>query len=228
MTPKDYYNKIANKYDEVYAKPYFQIENDFILAEIRKNCNLAIGKVLDLGCGTGMLLDEQYCADYTGVDISAMMVNLARKKHPHKYFVIDQASEYVRHIAQVGMKYDVILALFGSPSYFRKEYFYALNQIAKPGAYGYLMYYNKTHHDPYIYGMNGSDVERTGITPMEAINLAAQIKGAVTVEGHYIPDGMRKKESYPRFMIKRKLHKANKPGRRLGDSNYITLKIKWD
>ena len=41
-----------------------------------------VGRILDLGCGTGMLLDElsKRCKFVIGVDVSAEMLNLARRR----------------------------------------------------------------------------------------------------------------------------------------------------
>ena len=48
------------------------------------------GKVIDLGCGSGILARELCKAGYEvlGVDISASMIDLARKKAPHAEFRI--------------------------------------------------------------------------------------------------------------------------------------------
>lgn len=45
-------------------------------------------KILDLGCGTGLELDEYFkvnpSAEVTGIDLAAEMLNVLRKKHPDK------------------------------------------------------------------------------------------------------------------------------------------------
>ena len=49
--------------------------------------------MLDIGCGTGRLLDEIKASgrtkiDYTGIDLSAKLINGARAKHPEAEFVM--------------------------------------------------------------------------------------------------------------------------------------------
>lgn len=52
-------------------------------------------KILDLGCGTGVLANEiaNYGAEVVGIDKSENMVNQARNKYPHLRFEIQDATK---------------------------------------------------------------------------------------------------------------------------------------
>jgi SAM-dependent methyltransferase len=75
-----YYDTIATRYDEsrfgnTYGKFVDAQERYFLTKWLPK-----AGTVLDAGCGTGRLLDLATC----GVDGSSNMLELARKRYPHK------------------------------------------------------------------------------------------------------------------------------------------------
>jgi len=63
--------------------------------------------VLDLGCASGLLtnwLCRRGCKDVVGVDLSAPLIEVARKNVPAE-FVVDDAAHYVR---TCGRKFDVV------------------------------------------------------------------------------------------------------------------------
>lgn len=74
------YDSIAASYDEHFARPVDHWEDDrlaALLAPVVEDRD-----VLDLGCGTGWLLDHLRPAWYTGVDCSAPMLSALAAKHP--------------------------------------------------------------------------------------------------------------------------------------------------
>lgn len=77
---KDLYNSVADKYEEeLEGKAEYQAP--FLLREIYKKYNIVDGVVLDIGCGTGKIME--YLGDkfsYSGIDISENMVKLAEKR----------------------------------------------------------------------------------------------------------------------------------------------------
>lgn len=79
---KSYYNQLAQNYDDnrfnnSYGQYLDQQEREF-LSQVLKD--IPASKCMDLGCGTGRLLDH---ADY-GVDFSPEMLKIAAQKYPHK------------------------------------------------------------------------------------------------------------------------------------------------
>ncbi len=80
---KSYYNQLAKEYDDnrfnnSYGQYIDQQERQFLA---RFTHNIDPEKSLDLGCGTGRLLDY---AEY-GVDFSPEMLAVAQEKYPHKH-----------------------------------------------------------------------------------------------------------------------------------------------
>lgn len=75
MNPKNFYNKIADIYDERQKSPWFRLirEKEARLIEKFKK-----GSVLDLGCGTGFHLKHANI----GLDISIEMLKRAKKQKP--------------------------------------------------------------------------------------------------------------------------------------------------
>jgi SAM-dependent methyltransferase len=74
------YDSIAAHYDEHFTRPVDRWEDDRLAALLAPL--VADSDVLDLGCGTGWLLDHCGPAWYTGVDCSAPMLATLAAKHP--------------------------------------------------------------------------------------------------------------------------------------------------
>ncbi len=77
------YNSIA----EDFSRTRWNIWAEFnIFREYVKNGD----KVLDAGCGNGRLLElfKDKVIDYTGIDISEKLINLARKKYSDNNFIV--------------------------------------------------------------------------------------------------------------------------------------------
>jgi len=83
---KDFYDSIAEEYDNWYQNSVCQVEDliTFLIIEHHMNG----GDTLDAGCGTGLTLDHIPIDPnaYTGIDISAGMVEKARERHPRYDF----------------------------------------------------------------------------------------------------------------------------------------------
>lgn len=86
----EYYSSLAESYDEnrfgnSYGKYIDQQERAFLSSFFQ---NKKYKKVLDLGCGTGRLLDFAT----HGTDFSENMLNVARQKHPEKILTVGEIS----------------------------------------------------------------------------------------------------------------------------------------
>lgn len=81
------YTDWAVIYDDIYEQ-LFDYNADFEFYHHHLQQNSAV-KILEVGCGTGRLA-QRFCAHhytYTGVDMSAEMLNIARKRLPHVLFI---------------------------------------------------------------------------------------------------------------------------------------------
>jgi len=87
-----YYDQLASTYDENrFSNTYGQYidvqERNFLTSFFHKNKKL--NQTLDLGCGTGRLLDFANC----GVDFSEEMLSQARTKYPYKKLLAGNITE---------------------------------------------------------------------------------------------------------------------------------------
>jgi SAM-dependent methyltransferase len=98
------YDKIASWWDEQQSESLYGLH--FVQKAIGLSTNK--GKALDVGCGSGgriitVLLKAGF--QVTGIDVSAAMVELARKHHPGSVFIHDDICEW-----QPQEEYDIIIA----------------------------------------------------------------------------------------------------------------------
>src|SRR5579864_3816622 len=88
-----YYDTIAGDYDQLYTDPVSRYENA-VVRSLLARLDLAHSDLLDLGCGTGLLLDMGFQPRrYLGIDVSPEMVRIARQKHPHRAFCVGDMAE---------------------------------------------------------------------------------------------------------------------------------------
>lgn len=109
------YADVAGEYDRHYQRPIDFAEN-WILH--RHLAPLIQGKtVYDLGCGTGLLLDLGTTpAKYVGVDPSAQMIDVLRKKHKTIHAVVGHAeapTSWLGAVQRAGQPH-VVTALFAA------------------------------------------------------------------------------------------------------------------
>ena len=91
MENQPIYNSIANNYDTIFVDNLSKAEDKKlvkILKPLLKQAIIANKTILDVGCGTGWLLDHTHIptANYIGFDISTKMVACSSKKHPNYKF----------------------------------------------------------------------------------------------------------------------------------------------
>jgi SAM-dependent methyltransferase len=139
----DAYSRVAAGYDEHYRDAISEAENKLVFDLLRQA--LPAGRLIDLGCGTGLALDHLGIApsDYVGVDISEGMLKVGRAKHPEYEFV--QAD--MTSLPFGDCSFDAAISLFGPPSYCPslvavKEETY---RILRPGGVYFLMLYGLDH-----------------------------------------------------------------------------------
>ena len=142
------YDEFAKSYDDHYASAEFQ-EEDLELFKILSPW--IRGKVLDLGCGTGLTLsyNDINKDDYLGIDPSAGMLTKLQAKFPG-YVTVNSTFEQWNETDQ-GSKFDIILGLFGAPAYFAKESYSQVLERLTPKGHYFLMFYKPGYFPAHIY-----------------------------------------------------------------------------
>jgi len=142
------YDEFAKSYDDHYASAEFQ-EEDLALFKILSPW--IRGKVLDLGCGTGLTLtyNDINEDDYLGIDPSAGMLTKLQAKFPG-FVTVNSTFEHWNETDQ-GSKFDSILGLFGAPAYFAKESYSEVLERLTPKGHYFLMFYKPGYFPAHIY-----------------------------------------------------------------------------
>lgn len=112
-----HYDQFADVYDAHFQDAKSLAENHAVARWLKPYLSHA-RRVVDLGCGTGLLLDLVPLAStsYTGIDISPAMLDRAREKHPgHRFVVGDIEADDIASVSDESA--DVVVSLFGSVSY---------------------------------------------------------------------------------------------------------------
>lgn len=146
------YDKLADKYDTHYKHPIHQIEDEFVYNLLRER-GLLKGIVLDIGCATGILLDNARLSNwkYTGIDISREMIYKAQMKYKDFDFRLKDITEF-----RLDHHFDNIVCLFGGMSYVQNQNkaIWNIYHSLRRGGKFMLMYYGKNYHNRKTYIVN--------------------------------------------------------------------------
>jgi ubiquinone/menaquinone biosynthesis C-methylase UbiE len=157
-TPKQIYNRLSKVYDDSYNDPIHRIEDDFVYKYLVDK-GFTKGKILDIGSGTGSLLDNTSISTdyYTGLDISEKMIDLSSTKHPDYKFVKGTMS----NMPFENESFDNVLSLFGSFSYTFDcvKTVQEINRVLKPGGRFFIMAYGDKYETRDSYILNKFNIE---------------------------------------------------------------------
>lgn len=142
------YDNLAEKYDTMYKDPVCLAEDKALFDYLTREVPL-FKSVLDIGCGTGLLLENLMIAsnNYTGIDPSSKSIEIARSKFPlyAKKFNVSKCSD-----KWFGTKkYGAILSLYGSPSYIGKEFYHNFIDNLDKGGFCIAIFYAEDYSPKY-------------------------------------------------------------------------------
>jgi SAM-dependent methyltransferase len=131
------YDVIADQYQGLFHDDKSEEENREVISKIDIK-----GSVLDIGCGSGLLLDYAKILplDYVGIDPSFNMLGFFKKNHPD-YFTINCAFEDFAW----EQKFDTIISLFGSPSYITPGAISRVRSMLNKNGTAFLMFYKNDY-----------------------------------------------------------------------------------
>ena len=135
------YDKLAKIYDDYYLDVQSLKENRIIQEVLAGHVD---HPVMDVGCGTGLLLELLDIKDYVGIDPTELMLNRFRIKFPG----VPVQQSCFEAIQEYGGRR--IISLFGSISYVHPN----AVQLHKFHSY-FLMFYAE-HYTPSIYTVEPS------------------------------------------------------------------------
>lgn len=139
------YDQVAGIYDQRYDTPEAHAEDDTIFTLLAPYLK---GSVLDVGCGTGLLLDNADPYAYIGMDPSEGMRAEFSKKHPHRIALNATWQEFTPAVPH----WDTLVSLYGSCSYIPADEYPRLRDTA---THYFLMFY-KDGYLPDFYTENNT------------------------------------------------------------------------
>ncbi|MBM7559103.1 class I SAM-dependent methyltransferase [Marinitoga litoralis] len=134
MKSWEYYDKIANKYDEMYADPYWQMHNRIAEKILFDNIHINNGKVLDIGAGTGywtkIFLDKGYFV--YALEPSQKMCNIMEKRFKN-YDNIKIINGFAENLPFEDNSIDIVLSMGDVLSYSedQEQYIKEVDRILK-------------------------------------------------------------------------------------------------
>jgi SAM-dependent methyltransferase len=174
VPPAAYYDRIAGVYDTLFVSPEEHLENLNAIERLDYEC----GNMLDVGCGTGLLLDYISCSDYVGIDPSAGMLARHRKRHPGRTVIQVPLETYSE-----GPIFENIACLFGSANHISADALRTLPWMLVPGGGKLTVMLFKPGYVPETYAKTGGGTSH--IYHPEDI-FADLIEGDVTEYGNYL------------------------------------------
>lgn len=127
-----FYDRIATEYDQLYLSPQDLAENEVVRQLIRQHFIGHAPRTLDVGCGTGLLLDLGVVSSklYWGIDPSQGMLNQLVAKHPDVWSLYPgTAADALPTFA--GSRFELVCALFGAASYMEVEDWQSMVDLSK-------------------------------------------------------------------------------------------------
>lgn len=104
------FDNLSSEYDNLYIDEKSQQENTLIYNRLCKMIKKE-DKIIDIGCGTGFLLDlmkeKIHISKYIGIDSSPGMLKKARIKYPDHLFILNNAGSIL-----INNNINFVIALF--------------------------------------------------------------------------------------------------------------------
>ena len=122
LVRSDVYDAVATQYDSLYLSPEDLAENELVRKLLHTHFGNYAPSTLDVGCGTGLLLDLGVVSSklYVGIDPSQGMLNELVRKYPklhRKSILPGTLASRLPELRTLGRHFELVCALFGAASY---------------------------------------------------------------------------------------------------------------
>ena len=162
---------MANVYDNAYVGKREQYEDSLINKYLLKH-KILEGSVLDLGCGTGKVLEFKHnITEYYGIDLSKKMLKICRKRHQNVNLIKGDMGNLQTYSKK---KFDNVVSTYGSISYLKQpeKLPKILKKVLKTNGKAYLMGYGVR----WGFGQNKT-TETNGILSYRLLYTPEMLKG---------------------------------------------------
>jgi ubiquinone/menaquinone biosynthesis C-methylase UbiE len=136
-----HYDEAADSYDSGYSSLLNKAEDRRVVELLT---SMVKGKVIDVGCGTGIVLDylgQSICpSEYLGIDVSIKMLEKAHLKFPEYFF----AQADMGKLPLPDQSQDTLVSTFGPLSYSLdpEQTLAEFSRVLKPGSWLAIMPYS--------------------------------------------------------------------------------------
>ena len=154
------YDQVALEYDNAYQDEQSRLEDRTITEAIEVMYASSGGPILDLGCGTGWVIDhlQPPPAEYVGIDISPRMLEQARRKHPFHTF-LEYPMEGIGERIEWRRAFGLVVSTFGAFSYAHgPTVLRGIAFVLRPGGASFLMAYGPNHPGSRVLRLYGTPV----------------------------------------------------------------------
>ena len=162
---------MANVYDNAYVGKREQYEDSLINKYLLKH-KILEGSVLDLGCGTGKVLEFKHnITEYYGIDLSKKMLKICQKRHQNVNLIKGDMGNLQTYSKK---KFDNVVSTYGSISYLKQpeKLPKILKKVLKTNGKAYLMGYGVR----WGFGQNKT-TETNGILSYRLLYTPEMLKG---------------------------------------------------
>lgn len=117
-----FWDKVAPTYDQIYKSEWNRLEDAYVQEQLGWLAAIPGCRVLDLGCGTG--LGYELCraindgVHYTGMDISAGMIEQCRQRWPNLAFDVGSMADLSRYPDN---SFDAVISLYSAFSHSKES-----------------------------------------------------------------------------------------------------------
>ena len=146
------YDLIAKQYDNLFTDESSIAENKQLMTLIKPT-----GRILDIGCGTGLFLDYHDHKEYLGIDTSRNMLEILNQKYPNRVTINVSFEDYY------GSGFDTVISLFGAASYINPESLDKAKYLLNPSGRIFFMFY-RPEYFPLTYKKTGINITYNRVT----------------------------------------------------------------